>query len=324
MTDLGNAALEFAARGWDVFPLKPGGKLPAIPSAHPHGGAGRGTCKGECGHLGHGVYDATTDPARIRHWWDHSPHANIGIACGPSDLLVVDLDRPKPDQQPPTSWALPGVVDGDDVLAVLCDQAEQPYPCDTYSVATASGGTHLYFTAPSTARLGNTSRALGWLIDTRGHGGYVVGAGSHIGGRTYALIHDSEPAPLPAWLTNRLTYATFDCPNPQATSTAFGQPAGYAGAALRGEVQAVLDARPGTRNNTLNTAALKLGQLVGAGLLPEQLAADALQRAAENTGLSPREAVATIQSGLSTGIANPRKEQHDPGIARTQRRRDPA
>ncbi|WP_370027732.1 bifunctional DNA primase/polymerase [Planotetraspora sp. GP83] len=75
-----------------------------------------------------------------------------------------------------------GVNDGADVLAVLCEQAGQPLPFDTFTVRTRRGGLHLYFTAPIGGPvLGNTQGSrggLGWLIDTRAHGGYVVGPGS--------------------------------------------------------------------------------------------------------------------------------------------------
>ena len=69
-----SAALDYAARGWHVFPLRPGQKRPALQSDW----EGR----------------ATTDPDRIRGCWEHDDY-NIGIACGPSGLVVVDLDTPK-------------------------------------------------------------------------------------------------------------------------------------------------------------------------------------------------------------------------------------
>jgi hypothetical protein len=62
------AALDYAARGWRVLPLR--GKLP---------------------YTKHGCKDATTDKATIRSWWMRWPNANIGIATG-NGLMVVDLD----------------------------------------------------------------------------------------------------------------------------------------------------------------------------------------------------------------------------------------
>jgi hypothetical protein len=35
-------------------------------------------CKGECGQLGHGVYDATDDAVAVSLLWTHFPASNIG------------------------------------------------------------------------------------------------------------------------------------------------------------------------------------------------------------------------------------------------------
>ncbi len=67
---LGEAALEYAAQGWRVFPLSPGGKIPLG---------------------GNGVHDATTDSAQITEWWTKTANANIGFATG-AGIHVVDID----------------------------------------------------------------------------------------------------------------------------------------------------------------------------------------------------------------------------------------
>jgi len=310
-------ALAAVARGWHVFPVTPGGKTPAIPAAHRRGDPLRGTCLGGCGRLGHGAHDATTDEAVIRSWWTHCTNANVGIATGPSGLLVIDLDIPKPGQAPPPEWDLPGVVDGVDVLAALCERAEQPLPVDTFCVTTRRGGLHLYFAAPTGPALGNTSgnngRGLGWCIDTRGHGGYVVGPGSWVdlpdGAGRYQVLHRGDPAPLPRWLADRLTASTAPQAPAAAATVLHGvtRPVGYGGAALTAEVQRVLDAGNGTRNHTLNAAAYALGQLAAGGVLLPGLVEAALSAAANNIGLPAREAAATIASGLRAGAAHPRR-----------------
>ncbi len=69
------AALEYAAMGWSVFPVREGGKLPAT----------------EHGHL-----DATREARVIQHWWQENPLFNIGIATGEvSGITVIDVDGPK-------------------------------------------------------------------------------------------------------------------------------------------------------------------------------------------------------------------------------------
>ena len=291
------------AHGWHVFPLRPGDKRPAI--------HGETSCPrlGVCGNSHQGWEQrATTDPERVNRCWSHGPY-NIGIACGPSRLVVVDLDTPKPGQTPPEQWQEPGINEGADVLAALAERHGQPMPYDTHMVRTGSGGLHLYFTVPPGVELRNTSGRLGWLIDTRANGGYVVAAGSTVNGRPYETVHGITPGPLPDWIAVLLAE-----PAPSAASRVpVGVPAstdraaGYAGAALRNEVQHVLDAVAGTRNHTLNQAAFALGQLAAGGLLPDTLVYDCLFSAGSQIGLSPRECDATIRSGLRSGAHKPRR-----------------
>lgn len=201
------AALACASRGWHVFPVTPGGKRPAF---HREARCPRtGPCAD--GHL-KPEQRATLDADRIRRCWAAGPY-NVGIACGPSGLVVIDLDPPKPGERPPGEWGQPGINDGADVFAAVCEQAGQPFPFETFTTRTRRGGWHLYFTAPAGLRLANstggTPRGLGWRIDTRAHGGYVLAPGSFVdlpdGTGWYSVIYDTPPAPLPGWLSERLS-----------------------------------------------------------------------------------------------------------------------
>src|SRR5207249_3453102 len=80
----------------------------------------------------------------------------------------------------------------------------------------------------------------------------------------------------------------------------------WARAALEGEVGRVQAAPIGTRNVTLNHAAFRLGQLVGAGHLDYEGTRHALLAAANSTGLGKREAASTVRSGLEAGQHHPR------------------
>ncbi|MFI6818697.1 bifunctional DNA primase/polymerase [Nonomuraea sp. NPDC050328] len=290
-------ALAAATRGWHVFPLVPGGKTPP-----------RGFTSWES--------RATTDPATIHAWWAHQPY-NVGIACGPSRLVVLDLDTPKTGKEglrPPPHWDLPGVNDGADVLAVLCERAGEPLPFETFTVRTRRDGTHLYFTAPAGLRLANTEghkgTGLGWLIDTRANGGYVVGPGSHVelpdGTGTYQVLHDGPAAPLPPWLSKRLEASPPTPAQPVRLVLPLDRRGAFLRAAIAGELDRLAAAPLGERNRTLFLAATALGQLVAGGALSESEVTKLLGQQGEAIGLRPSETRLTIASGLRNGARRPR------------------
>ena len=257
------SALSLAERGWHVFPCVPGGKRPAL----------RGNWQDH----------ATIEPARIRAWWSQAAY-NIGIACGPSGLVVIDLDVPH-DIEELSSAEGRNTVSGTDTLGALCDQHGQPYPLPTYAVATPSGGCHLYYAAPGSP-VRNSAGRLGPHIDVRADGGYVIGDGSRIGSRSYTVWDQRWPVPLPEWIAALLVTEPVPSAPAGAISALSGeQSTAYAMAALREETRLVATARPGTRNDTLNRAAFSLGQLVAAGLLPPLTVVTALMSAAERAGL---------------------------------------
>ncbi len=90
-----------------------------------------------------------------------------------------------------------------------------------------------------------------------------------------------------------------------------GDPAAlrYARAALRDECDKVANAVEGTRNDTLNTAAFSIGQLVSAGHLAESEALDALTQAARVSGLPEQEIARTVPRALREGGQHPRSVQ---------------
>ncbi|MFK0117287.1 bifunctional DNA primase/polymerase [Streptomyces sp. NPDC090994] len=287
------AALAAAGRGWRVFPLRPGSKVPAL-----HGEKacpGTGPCA-----TGHRKWEdrATTDPDRIRAAWSTAPF-NVGIACGPSGLLVVDLDVPKDKSKGNSSTDAPG---GAATFGALCERHGQPVP-RTRTIRTASGGTHLYFTAPAAVRLHNTAGTLAPLVDTRAWGGYVVAAGSLIGRERYETTGPALLHPLPGWLKALLVP-----PHPvnrPATEPADGtRRRPYVDAALARETAAVAAASEGRRNTTLLRAARALGRFVATGDLTRAEVQAALQRAGESAGLAAAECHATLRSALDWSITH--------------------
>jgi hypothetical protein len=155
-------------------------------------------------------------------------------------------------------------------------------------------------------------------IELRWTGHYAALPGSiHPSGGVYAWMH-AEPTEKPA-VVNRdallLAYAAVT-EEPEVkpvivvthangnTPHAPGQ--GYAAKAFTEELQRVRTSAPDTHNDTLNRSAYSLGQLVGAGLLDEGEVEQALLGAALDVGQGEGEAIATIRSGLRSGIAKPR------------------
>ena len=150
---------------------------------------------------------------------------------------------------------------------------------------------------------------LGPHIDVRAGGGYVVGAGSRIGGQAYTARNGSRAlAPLPSWLGRLVAEApvALPVPAPRLPVADRAQGRAYAMAALRAETSRVAAAVPGTRNDTLNRAAFSLGQLVAAGLLPPVPVITGLISAAMYAGLPEEEAVRTVRSGMTGGARKPR------------------
>jgi hypothetical protein len=81
----------------------------------------------------------------------------------------------------------------------------------------------------------------------------------------------------------------------------------YSLKALVDELYEVANAPEGTRNHTLNNAALKLGTLVAAGGLTQLEVIQPLLDAAIGNGLPESEAVGTTRSGYEFGLLNPRE-----------------
>ncbi|MCT7352491.1 bifunctional DNA primase/polymerase [Streptomyces sp. 15-116A] len=287
------AALDAAERGWHVFPLRPGTKRPAL--------HGEKTCirTGPCAG-GHVKWEqrATTDPDRIRAAWSTAPF-NVGIATGPSGLIVVDLDTP---EHKGSSDAPCGAA----TFGALCERAGHAVP-DTYRTRTASGGTHLYFRAPDGVRLSNTAGTVADSVDTRAWGGYVVAAGSTTPAGRYEPLNGSQVACLPGWLLSILRPAPAPAVGPLRFPAVDGSRAAMA--ALEAECATVAAAPEGLRNVTLNRSAFKVGRFVAWGDLPRHVAEDAFQAAGEAAGLTAAECRATVRSALDSSLRTARPRE---------------
>ncbi len=240
----------------------------------------------------HGFRDATSDLEQIAQWWRSWPDAQIGAPVPPA-FAVVDVD--------PRNG-------GKATLAALATK-HGPLP-KTLTCLTGGGGRHVYFLHPG-GELRQGAGILGPGLDTRMPGkGYVILPPSpHPSGRTYGWKDpDVAAAPMPSWLVGALRPPP---PRRSPPSTAPHVSDAYARAALEGEVAAVAGAPIGRRNETLHLGAVKLGSLVGAGLLAEFDVVAALLDGAKACGHldddGERVVQATIRSGLSWGVKHPRE-----------------
>jgi Bifunctional DNA primase/polymerase, N-terminal/AAA domain/Primase C terminal 1 (PriCT-1) len=173
---LSNAALEYAGRGWVVFPLH-------SPTARGCS-CGRAECESPGKHprTAHGLKDASRDSATIREWWRRWPDANIGIATGPeSGILVLDVDGKQGEES---------------LIQLKRSGCQLP---DTFTVKTGGGGQHAYYRWPGGVDVRNSQSKIALGLDIRGQGGYVVAPPSlHASGARYEINESAIlPAPCP-------------------------------------------------------------------------------------------------------------------------------
>jgi putative DNA primase/helicase len=205
------AARRYAAMGWPVFPVHTPTGDPAKPcscrratcpqignhSCHRH------TCKDRGKHPCHqsvcdsvgkhprtknGVYDASTDEAKILQWWDTWGDANIGVATGKeAGFFVLDVD-PR--------------MGGAKTLASL--EAEHGKLPETRTAETGGGGVHHLFKYLDFL-VKNSTGGLGPGLDIKGEGGSIVVAPSlHASGKRYRWKNTAPIAAAPEWFLRLL------------------------------------------------------------------------------------------------------------------------
>lgn len=326
------AALQYAARGWPVFPCCPREKRPLV--------SGESTKGAKDG----GLYLATTDEAQIRTWWGKWPKAMIGVPTGPLSGNVIDLDLGDPR-----------VITGAEYLARL--NAHVGGIPATAITETGSGGYHIWLKADPDAPVGNGAnvvpalyippeegattasgkKAKGAQIDTRGEGGYVIVAPSvrndgsayswcpepwdGIADPTAALLRilnkdearEAKEAQRGKW--SKRADPAEGGPEPRPRFEPTGDAAKdaerrYAESAMDKEIAELTTMVTGSRNRALNVAAFKLAQLVAVGALSEASVRSALEAASHQNGLVSDDGIKTVQdtidSGFSAGLAKPR------------------
>ncbi len=278
---------------WATFPVIPDGKQPA--------------CK-------------WSDESRPGYQRDGY---NVGLDCGKSGLVVLDLDRHD------------GKADGVEAYAEL--KAELGIDDSGALVSkTPGGGYHIIWSDPTGGLIGNSNRNLPDGMDVRANGGYVVIPPSSIDGKPYQWRRNGfEPEPLPPQLVKILLERPEPKPEPEPKKSrrATGQHARrYALAAMDDEAAALASTAPGGRNERANRSAYALGQFVGAGALDRAEVERVLYNACVDNGLVSDDGKTsvekTIKSGLDAGEREPRRiPEQKPSTRATgsqESRREPA
>lgn len=347
-----NRAPEVAAwcsrRGWPVFPLQAGHKTPRPGCGRCRKSSGRYEqhAAADCpciaqGRWCHGFYAATLDDDRIARWWSERPVPGVGVATGSAGLVVVDVDC-HTDGPVEAGRVLPGfdvseqdareVRTGLDTWQLLARVAGGPDAAEavqTLTVETPSGGRHLWFTAPRGTRWASSAggdhagRALGWQLDVRAEGGYIVAPGTVTQAGMYRAVGEARlPARLPGWLAGALErtgHLLQSAPRPRraavpnlarqiAAPQAESAWARAVAATALAQVAECERLPEGSGWSTkLNKAAFTMGGLVAAGLVVSD--ADA-HRALVDAAMQARpqrekEAHRIIQSGLIAGQRQP-------------------
>ncbi|MBW7968615.1 bifunctional DNA primase/polymerase [Bradyrhizobium sp. BR 10289] len=276
-------ALDYAQRGWHVFPCKQGNKAPLVGRDKDANGKyipGTG-----------GVKKATVDPEQIKAWWSTWPTAMIGVACGPASAIwAIDPDAPKS----------PGDPDGRANWAAL----KLKHGCPpTHTHVTPGGGQHLIFRWRADRPLTNSEGNItGTGINVRGAGGYVIAPPSRrLDGKAYEI---SEPldffnfADAPDWLYAMLRPKPREQVSNGLTLSAYRSSA-HPIARIQGILNRVATTTEGDRNKVLFWGAMRVVEMVVEKEVPStegDRAFAALFDAALHAGLSDREIVRTLQS----------------------------
>ena len=175
-------ALEYARRGWYVFPCREKDSEPFWDD--------KIKCERVMGakspYTHSGFMEATVDELKIKEWWMQYPEAAIGISCGHSNLAVIDIDI-EDGKSGFDSFMTLNVVDTGALHSL-----------------TPSGGMHIVFSGQTDSHAYHDIK-----IDIRSVGAYIVSPNSEIlvngSIKKYVAIDDwtRTPSTLPSNLIDK-------------------------------------------------------------------------------------------------------------------------
>jgi hypothetical protein len=218
---------------------------------------------------------ATADQGALGQLWRQYPGRLIGVATGEiSGLDVLDIDGTKHPEA--AAW----LAENRHRLPV------------TREHQTRSRGLHLLLQHAPGVRISASRFAPG--VDVRGDGGYAIwwpAAG-------YPVVCNAPLAPWPQWLLEAVLPPVAR-PLPQIHDGKGLLSPAVRTSILRPLERAVARAPEGRRNCVLFWAACRAGEVISAGQIDSELAAEVLAQAAVIAGLPEAEARQTIASGFA-------------------------
>ena len=243
------AALAYAARGWRLFPIRPGQKRPATEN---------------------GLLDATVDRDTIEKWWSSRREfamRNIGIVTSrASGIWVLDCDVDKETGEL-----------GEDTLAALCAVNGALPRCPEQT--TPGGGRHYFFAWPDDGadlprriRFAAGMDALGSRRDEEGTelAGYLIIAPSERPDGRYQWVvspDECDPPQAPAWLVAMIREGKRERPAdlPRIAPILDGGTTAYGRGSLTKLCAEISMCPPGSQDVTLVSRATRIGSLQAGG-----------------------------------------------------------
>lgn len=320
LSPLGQAALDYARRGWPVFPCRE--RTETITAAN---GTQR-TLKAKAPYAGSGVKDATTDEEIIKGWWRRWPQAMIGLAMGRNGLFALDFD-PRVDAETGEIFELAGLK------AALEEQMGCALP-QSLTAMTQSEGVHVYLRQPDAGEPIRNRGNLPLHVDVRGLGGYVIAPPS-------ILYHDDGREGRYRWLTNRHDDPVEAPPPLIEILRSKGKKAGgaakadngqdrpppsrkssgddavdaarrkWALSALDGAIEELTKARQGERGQTLNRVGFRMGQIVGAGAISRAVVLAGLEDGANASGLTGVDGIELVRANAARAVGDGEGQPRD-------------
>lgn len=260
---LRNAAEDYAARGWFIFPCKPGQKIPATAN---------------------GFKAATNNRVKVARWWSDSRdwwHRNIAVVtCKESDLVGIDCDVDK----------MTGEL-GEDSLADLIKEFG-PLPPHPIQI-TPSGGEHHLFRWPADGgdfprriRIRPGLDLLGARETKQGPmAGYMLLAPSETPAGRYRWKDGLSPKDVaiphpPQWLVNLNREYKQEYEHPEGyvpqKPVRSAETTNYGRTVLAEECSKISSASPGSQDDTLIRSATRIGSVAHGGQIDVQEAMQAV------------------------------------------------